>query len=82
MSNCNTCVHKIERCFCPPGKRCTIYKAEKKIVEHTFKFKTDKNWIPGVGMCWTGCPFSMLVGLGEICKFVDSGECPFERMKN
>lgn len=64
------------------GKRCTIYKAEKKIVEHTFKFKTDKNWIPGVGMCWTGCPFSMLVGLGEICKFVDSGECPFERMKN
>jgi hypothetical protein len=57
MSNCNTCVHKNERCFCPPGKRCTIYKAEKKIVEHTFKFKTDKNWIPGVGMCWTGCPF-------------------------
>lgn len=54
MSNCNTCVHKNERCFCPPGKRCTIYKAEKKIVEHTFKFKTDKNWIPGVGMCWTG----------------------------
>ena len=33
MSNCNTCVHKNERCFCPPGKRCTIYKAEKKIVE-------------------------------------------------
>ncbi|HAU85892.1 MAG TPA: hypothetical protein DCW90_10435 [Lachnospiraceae bacterium] len=81
MSDCNTCVHKNERCFCPPSMNCMVYKKEKVRVKHIFEFETDNDWIPGIGACWGECAFSALVGLGKRCKFVDSGECPFKRMK-
>ena len=52
MSDCNSCIHKESRCFCPPSMNCTAYKKEKHKVKHTFEFETNDDWTPGDSACW------------------------------
>lgn len=82
MSDCNSCVHKGDRCFCPPDRYCVAYEKED-IVKHTFEFYTSKDWAPGDG-CWMECPFSELIPFGKVCKFLSKGFmcCPFLANKN
>ena len=83
MSNCKNCKHKNDRCFCPPNRDCTAYEKEKTKVKHTFEFETSDDWSPSTGLCWTECPFSALIPLGNICDFliIDGMRCPFMQIK-
>lgn len=51
---------------------------KEECVKHTFEFETKDNWTPSKGACWAECPFSLLIKLGERCKFLDGEvKCPF-----
>ena len=78
MSNCNNCIHKNDRCFCPPDKNCTAYEKEK--VKYNFEFKAPDDWIPGEWMCLAHCPFSCMIKLGDMCVYTEDNhlECPFK----
>lgn len=81
--NCKTCKHKNDRCFCPPDKTCTAYEKELHKVKHTFEFETYEDWVPETSGCWTECPFSFLIDLGDYCKCLDGLiTCPFLFHKN
>lgn len=79
MSDCSKCVHKKDRCFCPPGRQCTAFQREIQKVKHTFQFETDDDWVPYSPGCWIDCPFSFTIGLGETCRcFTTDLDCPFD----
>ena len=87
MSDCNSCVHKGDRCFCPPDKYCTAYKKEKYKAKHIFEFETDDDWIPGHKCCWIDCPFSKLIPFGRRCIYLcvndnEESNCPFSKSKS
>lgn len=51
---------------------------EKECVKHTFEFETRDDWTPSESACWVECPFSLLIKLGERCRFLDEEvKCPF-----
>ena len=82
MSDCNSCIHKGDRCFCPPNMNCAAYKKEKHKVKHIFEFETDDDWTPGRECCWFDCPFSRLIPLGKRCIYLcvndnKQSDCPF-----
>ena len=55
---------------------CNYY--EPKEIEHTFRFKTSADWEPGKTACWTDCPFSFNINLGDSCKCLKTDiKCPF-----
>lgn len=60
----------------------TTIEIKKKVV---FEFETADDWEPGKDACWTDCPFSILLKLGESCpcvnkvRSVDRPVCPFTK---
>lgn len=50
-------------------------------IKHTFEFYTTPEWHPGTSACWTDCPFSFNIALGEACACLSPEykkiECPF-----
>lgn len=87
MSDCNSCVHKGNRCFCPPDRYCTAYEKEKHKVKHTFEFETNDDWTPGDSACWVECPFSALIPLSSSCIYLrvndnEQSNCPFSANKS
>lgn len=82
MSNCQKCKHRNRRCYCPPDRECKAFEKEVHKVKHTFEFETDEDWIPGEAACWTGCPFSFMIRLGDSCICLDDRvKCPFKAMQ-
>lgn len=60
----------------------TTIEAKKKVI---FEFETESDWEPGKDACWTGCPFAILLKVGQICpcvnrvRSVDGPVCPFTK---
>lgn len=83
MSDCKKCKHYGNRCYCPPNMECKAFKmVHNKRVKHIFEFETNDDWIPGESACWTECPFSFNIRVGEMCRCVKHNariECPFNR---
>ena len=78
MSDCTKCKYKNDSCFCPPDKECKAFQREVHKVKYAFEFETDDYWVPGEDACWVDCPFSVLIGLGHVCKCIkEKGLCPF-----
>ena len=57
-------------------------------MRHTIEFETTDDWNPmREPTCWSECPFSILIGLGQTCKARDIYEkrgeiiCPVIRLK-
>lgn len=77
MSDCKVCTHKDDKCYCPLDKECMAFKKEITSVRHTFEFYAPEDWIPDSPACWTHCPFSLNIKLGETCKYRTNNSCPF-----
>lgn len=64
--------------YCDRTGHCSYFKPNE--VKHSFKFKTSANWKPLSPLCWTECPFSFNIHLGDNCRCLDkknAHECPF-----
>lgn len=84
MSQCSKCKHKEDRCFCPDDKECVKFVREEQKMKHYYRLETPEDWQPGHGACWTDCPFSFLIDLGNSCKAVrpeTKYKCPFLSME-
>ena len=48
-------------------------------VKYRFEFEVSDNWKAGESACWTECPFSPLIRLGNTCEFLTTKEskCQF-----
>lgn len=78
MSDCTKCIYKNDGCFCPPDKECTAFEKEIHKVKYTFEFNATDDGVPGEGGCWVNCPFSFLVGFGNVCPCIQGKVlCPF-----
>lgn len=80
MTDCTKCKHKNSdsKCFCPPEYECKAFEKEVHKVKYAFEFNADDDWTPGESVCWTNCPFSVLIDLGKRCKCVEGKVlCPF-----
>lgn len=84
MSNkkCNKCLHKN---ICKYNDdRFNVEECEDYLTldltkaKHTFTFETDIYWKPTGTACWSGCPFSFFIGIGNHCICLDGKyKCPF-----
>lgn len=78
MNDCIKCKHKNDGCYCPPHIECRAFEKEIHRIKYTFEFAATDDWAPGDGACWTDCPFSVLIGLGNMCKCIEGKAlCPF-----
>lgn len=83
MVDCTKCKHKNNdsKCFVHWNMNVKPLKKAHK-VKYTFEFNADDDWTPGEGVCWIDCPFSVLIGWGNVCKGADGKTlCPFLRKK-
>lgn len=80
MSDCNKCIHKEDKCFCPPDKECKAFEKEKVYIEKIFKFNVTDDWVPCEAACWSECPFSAMIPFGASCRYIEHGiKCPLKR---